>query len=44
VLLVHGEADPALPPLLVVRAGRDHPESRRVIRRVLAFLGEHLTG
>jgi dienelactone hydrolase len=77
------DPDPALPPLLVVRAGRDHPElnraidgflagalaanlpvelvnhadghhafdtvddtdeSRRVIRRVLAFLGEHLTG
>jgi dienelactone hydrolase len=77
------EPDPALPPMLVVRAGRDHPElnraidaflagalaanlpvelvnhadghhafdtvddtdeSRRVIRRVLAFLGEHLTG
>jgi dienelactone hydrolase len=77
------EPDPAMPPLLVVRAGRDHPElnraieaflvaalaanlpvelvnhpdghhafdtvddtdrSRRVIRRVLAFLGEHLTG
>jgi dienelactone hydrolase len=77
------EPDPALPPVLVVRAGRDHPdlnraidafvvaalaanlpvelvnhpdghhafdtvddtdESRRVIRRVLAFLGEHLTG
>jgi dienelactone hydrolase len=77
------EPDPALPPLLVVRAGRDHPElnraieaflvaalaanlpvelvnhpdghhafdtvddtdeSRRVIRRVLTFLGEHLTG
>jgi dienelactone hydrolase len=77
------EPDPAMPPVLVVRAGRDHPdlnraidafvaaalaanlpvelvnhagghhafdtvddtdESRRVIRRVLAFLGEHLTG
>jgi dienelactone hydrolase len=77
------EPDPALPPVLLVRAGRDHPdlnraidafvvaalaanlpvelvnhadghhafdtvddtdESRRVIRRVLAFLGEHLTG
>jgi dienelactone hydrolase len=77
------EPDPAWPPVLVVRAGRDHPdlnraieafvaaalaanlpvelvnhagghhafdtaddtdESRRVIRRVLAFLGEHLTG
>jgi dienelactone hydrolase len=76
-------ADPTLPPLLVVRAGRDHPDlnraidafvvaalaanlpvelvnhpdghhafdtvddtdaSRRVIRRVLAFLGEHLAG
>jgi dienelactone hydrolase len=75
--------DPAMPPLLVVRAGRDHLDlnraieafvaaalaanlpvelvnhpdghhafdtvddtdaSRRVIRRVLAFLGEHLTG
>jgi dienelactone hydrolase len=75
--------DPALPPLLVVRAGRDHPElnrtidaflaaalaanlpvelvnhpdghhafdtvddsddSRRVLRRVLGFLREHLTG
>jgi dienelactone hydrolase len=75
--------EPALPPVLVVRAGRDHPdlngavdafvaaalaanlpvelvnhaggqhafdtvddtdESRRVIRRVLAFLGEHLAG
>jgi acetyl esterase/lipase len=77
------EPDPALPPLLVVRAGRDHPElnrtidaflagalatnlpvelvnhadghhgfdtvddtdeSRRVIRRVLGFLGEQLRG
>jgi dienelactone hydrolase len=75
------EPDPALPPLLVVRAGRDHPQlnrtidqflsaaaarrlavelahqpdghhafdvaddtdaSREVIRRVLAFLGDHL--
>jgi acetyl esterase/lipase len=75
--------DPALPPLLVVRAGRDHPalnrtidafvaaalaanlplelvnhpdghhgfdtvddseDSRRVVRRVLGFLREHLTG
>jgi dienelactone hydrolase len=77
------EPEPAMPPVLVVRAGRDHPdlnraideflaaalavnlpvelvnhpgghhafdtvddtdESRRVIRRVLAFLGEHLSG
>jgi acetyl esterase/lipase len=77
------EPDPALPPMLVVRAGRDHPElnraidgflagalaanlpvelvnhadghhgfdtvddsdeSRRVIRRVLGFLGEQLRG
>jgi dienelactone hydrolase len=77
------DPDPALPPVLLVRAGRDqpglnraietflaaalaanlpvelvnHPDghhafdivddtdgSRRVIRRVLAFLGEHLTG
>jgi dienelactone hydrolase len=77
------QPDPAWPPVLVVRAGRDHPDlnraidafltaalaanlpvelvnhpdghhafdtvddsdqSRRVIRRVLAFLGGHLTG
>jgi hypothetical protein len=31
VLLVHGEADPALPPLLVVRAGQDDPALNRTI-------------